>query len=451
MDRICRWGFARLLSGLVAGAIILPAVMARVAGAHEVLALHASNLRWHAPAKSLTATFLGKDEKETAVLVLKKAAVFGTEVSIQSDASAITIVSGDSLRIAFPVDPAPDGAVSKVKMTGGDQPALLFNEKERARDRGKWIELVESKEKNVTIELANASFATVTFEAKALDQGLDATPPTPTAAQGAPGAVARTPGASGGADTELLHTVTPAQLRAASDAFANGVSRTCPHCSGSGKVTVSVQTGTRQEGRLTRPLYTDETRQCDRCRGTGHLRASDEVLNRLAGTFLKSLSSLKQDDPKSQDAISDAYKMITASMVGDFKTWTLLTENGRSILSQRTPVPGTPVIAKALIKQSYPKQNGKRLYLVEIGGTDKLVLVSDPVSADELQSGPALIGGLVESAERQTADRRAIAIVSQGFLVAPPIEKGWYWWWWWRTDGPADPPARNGGGFARPN
>jgi hypothetical protein len=360
-------------------------------------------------------------------------------------------VSGDSLRLAFPVDPAPDGAVSKVKMTGGDQPALLFNGKERARDRGKWIELVESKEKNVTIELANASFATVTFEAKALDQGLDATPPTPTAGQGAPSAAARTAGTSGGADTELLHTVTPAQLRAASDAFANGVSRTCPRCSGSGKVTVSVQTGTRQEGRLTRPLYTDETRQCDRCRGTGLLRASDEVLNRLAGTFLKSLASLKQDDPKSQDAISDAYKMITASMVGDFKIWTLLTENGRSILSQRTPVPGTPVIAKALIKQSYPKQNGKRLYLVEIGGTDKLVLVSDPVSADELQSGPALIGGLVESAERQTADRRAVAIVSQGFLVAPPIEKGWYWWWWWRTDVPADAPARNGGGFGRPN
>jgi hypothetical protein len=62
--------------------------------------------------------------------------------------------------------------------------------------------------------------------------------------------------------------------------------------------------------------------------------------------------------------------------------------------------------------------------------------VSDPVSADEIESGPALIGGLVEPVEKFTADRRAVAVVSQGFLVAPPIEKGWYWWWWWRRDRP---------------
>lgn len=428
----CGYRWARLV-GLWAVLGSLFVCSAEPAGAHEVLALHASNLRWHAPAKSTTATFLGKDQKETAVLVVKKVAVLGTELSIQSDATAIALVSGDSVRVSFTVDPTPDGATSKLKLVGGDQPSVAFNGREEARNRGKWIEIVESKEKNLTIELANASFATVTFEPKALDQGMDIAPPA--AADGSPGTSTHAPGGTvitGSAGTELLHSVTPAQLRAASDAFANGVSRVCSHCSGTGSVTVQVQSGTRQEGRLSRPLYTNETKQCDRCRGTGHVRSSDEVLNRLAGNFLKSLSSLKQDDPKSQDAISDAYKMITASMIGDFKTWTLLTENGRSILSQRAPVAGTPVIAKALVKRSFPKQNGRRQFMVEIGGTDKLVLVSDPVSADEVLSGPALIGGLVEPVEKFTSDQRPVAVVSQGFLVAPPVEKGWWWWWWWR-------------------
>lgn len=403
------------------------------ADAHEVLAVNASNTRWHAPAKSLTATFLGKDQKETAILVVRKAAVLGTTVSIQSDATTVTLVSGDSMRISFPVDPAPDGAISKLKLTGGDQPVLAFNGKEEARSRGKWIEIVESKERNLTLELVNASFATVTFEPKALEQGMDAAAPAGSESTASPAAPARSAAGSASAEgAELLHTVTPEQLRSASDAFANGVSRTCPHCSGTGKVTVSVQTGTRQSGRLSRPIYTDQIRRCDHCSGTGRLRASDEVLNRLAGNFLKSLANLKQDDPKSQDAISDAYKMITASMIGDYKTWTLLTENGRSILSQRTPAKGTPVIAKALVTRSYPEQNGRRQFMVQIGGTDKLVLLTDPVSADEVQSGPVLIGGLIEPVKRQTADLRPVAEVSQGFLVAPPVEKGWWWWYWWR-------------------
>lgn len=412
--------------------VIVLVTFANVARAHEVLSLHASNLRWHAPNKSLTATFLGKDQKENAVLVLKKAAVFGTEISIQSDATGITLSAAESPRISFAVEPTPDGAISNLKLAGGDQPSLLVNGKEGARDRGKWIEIVESKEKNLTIELANASFATVTFEAKALEQGMDAAPAAPTPVAMPSGRSPAAGSSATGGGTDLLHEITPAQLRAASEAFAKGVSARCSRCSGTGRVTVSVQSGTRQGGRLSRPVYTDETHTCDRCRGTGRIRASDEVLNRLATSFLKALSGLKQDDPKTQDAISDAYKMITASMIGDFKTWTLLTENGRSILSQRSPVPGTAVIAKALVKQNFPKQNGRRQFMVEIGGTDKLVLVSDPVSADEIQSGPVLIGGLVEPVEKFTSDRRAIAVVSQGFLVAPPVEKGWYWWWWWR-------------------
>ena len=44
--------------------------------AHEVLAKSLSNLRWHAPAKSITVTFLGKGDKEKATLVVRRPSVW---------------------------------------------------------------------------------------------------------------------------------------------------------------------------------------------------------------------------------------------------------------------------------------------------------------------------------------------------------------------------------------
>src|ERR1700683_1047192 len=89
---------SRVLSLLCAGCLLAGVLSpAQLARAHEVFASSAANSRWHSPAKQLTVTFLGKDKKENAVLVLKNAAVLDTEVLIQSDASAITLVSGDSI------------------------------------------------------------------------------------------------------------------------------------------------------------------------------------------------------------------------------------------------------------------------------------------------------------------------------------------------------------------
>jgi hypothetical protein len=415
--------------GLVAGCFLTGVLgIAAFVSAHAVVALTPGNLRWHAPNKSVTATFLGKDQKETAVLDLKKAAVLNTEISIQSDATTINLVSGDSVRLSFTVLTTADGATTRLKLGGGDQPVLLINDKDEPRLRGKWIEVASAKDRNLTIELENTTFATVTFDQKSVEASDTPNPgstggerPNPSGT-GHGGASAELSGAG-----EMLQTITPAQLKVAADAFASGVSHRCLKCSGRGKVTVSVQYGTRQDGRIITPLYRDETQQCDRCKGSGKLRASDEILNRLAGNFLKSLSAVKRDDPKTQDAISDSYKMITDVMIGDYKTWLLLTENGRSILSQQSPTVGTPVIAKCLVKKLLPREHDTRDFLVEIGGTNKVVRISEPVSADEVKSGPALAGGVLAGHEAT-----GMIVLNHGFLVAPPIEKGWWWWYWWR-------------------
>jgi hypothetical protein len=409
--------------GLALAALALLLASTSAASANEAMVSSSpANRRWHAPDKSASATFLGNDQKGTASLVLKKAALMGTEFQVQSDASAISFVSG-AIRITFPIEQVADGAVAKFKFEGGDSPSLSFNGKDQARNRGKWIELVNSPESNFTVEFADVTFATVTFDSKSLDKvGSPATEP-PSHEQAA--VAAKEP-------RELLRNMTPQQLKTASKDFAASVSSVCSRCSGSGKVNVSVEYGTRREGAIIRKLYHDEARTCDRCKGAGHIRASDEVLNRFAGNFVKHMAGLKQEDPKAQDAISDAYKMITECMIGDHRTWTLLTENGRSILSQKTPTVGTPVIAKVLVKDALPVVGGTRRFMVEVGGTDKRVLVLDPVSADEIKSGPALMGGLIESPDKLAGNEHPVAIVQHGFLVAPPIEKGWRWWYWWR-------------------
>jgi hypothetical protein len=424
------WRFPRLRCLSLCFVLGLLPFSPRQSAAHEIVAATPGNLRWHAPAHSVTATFLGKDEKETATLALKKAAVVNTEISIQSDATAISLVVGENLHIVFPVSPGPDGAITRLKLGGGDSPALLLNGKEQVRLRGKWIEAVESKERYLTVELQNATFAEVKFDPKSVEGEPAPKPAEPggTPSGSRPRAEVAETGGPGGDEPVATGSTTASQLKAAADAFANGVSRRCPRCSGKGTVIVSVQVGTRQEGRIIRPIYRDQTKTCDKCRGSGHLRASDEVLNRLAGRFLKTLAGVKRDDPKTQDAISASYKMITDSMIGDYKTWTLLTENGRSILSQKSPALGTPVIAKVLVKKVLPRVGEKRQFMVQVGGTDKMVQVADPVSADEIESGPALMGGIITTSG---ATGRA-PLLAQGFLVAPPVEKGWYWWYWWR-------------------
>jgi hypothetical protein len=172
---VCR----HLLVGLVLAGSMLPPSHAC---AHEVLTSSAANLRWHAPAKSVTVTFLGKDEKETAVLALKKAAVLDSEVLILSDASAITLVTGEATRIAYTVQANASGTTTRLKLGGGESAELLFNGKEDAGLRAKWIQAVASSDKTLSIELKDATFATVKFEPRALEKGTadaQAAPPAP--------------------------------------------------------------------------------------------------------------------------------------------------------------------------------------------------------------------------------------------------------------------------------
>lgn len=239
------------------------------ANAHEVLASSSENARWHAPAKSVTVTFLGKDAKENAVLVLKKGVVLDTEIVILSDASTITLVSADSIRIPFSVKADANGTTSRLKLGGGDSATLLFNGQENPRLRAKWIDTIASKEKYLTIELKDASFATVKFDPAAVEKGAgvaDAAAPEParpaaSAAKPPEGTAHRASG------PELLHNVTPSELKHASYEFAQGVSHRCTHCNGKGTVSVDVQVGTERDGRFLRPIMRSQLQQCNLCKG----------------------------------------------------------------------------------------------------------------------------------------------------------------------------------------
>src|SRR5581483_4820314 len=99
--RARRVGVCWIAATGVVSLVVLSAVATNRAAAHAILASADANQRWHAPAKSNVATFLGKDEKETAVLVVKKSAVLDTTITIESDASAVHLLSGENIRITF--------------------------------------------------------------------------------------------------------------------------------------------------------------------------------------------------------------------------------------------------------------------------------------------------------------------------------------------------------------
>jgi len=666
----------RQFCGIVASFVLTFAINATT-WAHEALVDVPENAKWHSPDKSGAATFLGGDKAETAVIILKKDALVGGSLTIEGDCSAISLRSGDSPKVTFAVEVKPDGSTNKLKLVGGDQPAILLNDRPQQRLSGKWIQVVTASDPTLILELDRTTFATVKYElspnaaaavaASGTPAAGSATPPTPAAPaapahaeqatvtappkvslgkdassgnavidraaksvfqvqvlnvnkqpftggtafivspdgfavtnfhviQGASSAIAvfskntasipvelvavdpkhdlaliqlakpktgqydslpiadRGPAEGdvvwaigrpsnghimtkgkisglktfddfpvplqqsmksmardskwvqtdcalnqgnsggplvneqgtvvgvaswiwlgdqnlnfglssshlaelishksdkpltfGGADSEfaqirtpwsemprqpvseeLLQTVKPEELIAASHAFADGIHKKCATCSGTGHVTERIQTGVLRGSTFSQATYRDEQRMCVKCKGAGWVRATDEVLGRLNTTFLKKMAGVIRDDPKTQDAISTAYKMITTVMIGDHETWAMLTTSSRSVLSQRSPVPGSAVVAKVRVLRCMPMQGGQRRFTVEVGGTEQTIYLVDPVAADQLESGVALMGGLIDGPGMLTENKRPITVVRNGFLIAPPVDQAWWWWY----------------------
>jgi hypothetical protein len=373
------------------------------------------NKRWHVSEKTMIATFLGGDKPETAVLVLDKTAVQGRTLTIETDGKYVILQATATPHVGFPVSPQKDGGY-KIKLVGGDQPALFFDGKEQVDQEGKWIQILQSDDKVMHLEISDASFARVKFDSP--DTGK--APVAPAVAQ-----VIDLPHPAG---NELLHNVTANQLTGATHAFSEGISKKCVACGGTGKVSEQYQTGSVNHGPFNVPTYSNREVQCTRCKGSGIDRANDEVLLRQAQNIVKDLSQLKEDDSRRQDALTKAYNLITDKMIGDEKAWVMLTANGKSVLAQRKPDPGTAVVSFVEVKKSIKLGEDKRRYLVRVLGTDKEVYVDDPALADELKNGHALMGGVVADAIGNNPNDK-ITTLHGGFLVAPKVDHAWYWWY----------------------
>jgi hypothetical protein len=377
-----------------------------------------TNSRWNYAASSNTATFLGNDQPGPASLEFKKPAMLGGTFSIVSDAEAVHLTSGSAPDLILAVAAKADGTTTKIKIEGGDDPHITVNDVQSPRLQGKWIQLARDPSPALTIELEHVTFATIHIE------------PGPGGGDGAGSAKAPTSLAS--APTELIHDVSASKLIASERAVGLAVAKPCLRCNGTGKVTQQVQTGSHREGAFDVPDYQTETVTCSECNGTGIVRATDDALKRLCANFLKNLAHLNQDDPMAQDAISQSYDMITNSMIGDFKTWTMLNQNGRSVLSRPSLQTVTPVIAQVKILKVSEAQGGRRNYLARLVGTDQEVRIESPVSADRLAKGFALMGGLVDTSLVDADSKQKTPVVANGFLIAPPIDKSWKWWWDWQ-------------------
>ncbi len=373
------------------------------------------NKRWHVAEKTMLATFLGGDKPEAAVLVLNKAAVQGSTLTIETDGKYVILQATGTPHVGFPVTPQKDGGY-KLQLVGGDQPALFFEGKEQVDQEGKWIQILQSDDKVIHLEISEATFARVKFDM-----------PDTGKAPAAP-AVAQVVDSPHPADKELIHNIPASQLSGAAHAFTEGIEKKCTLCGGTGKVTNRVQTGSRTEGIYSVPVFENREEQCSRCKGTGIDRASDEALIRMSGNVVKDLAQLKEDDDHRQDALTKTYTMITDKMIGDEKTWVLLTANGKSILAQKKPALGTAVVSFVEVKKSIKLGEDKRRFLVRVLGTDREVYVDDPALADEMKNGRALMGGVIADAIGDNPKEK-FTTLQGGFLIAPKVDHAWSWWY----------------------
>jgi hypothetical protein len=377
-----------------------------------------ANARWHASDSTATATFLGGDNAELATLSLTKSKIAGHPITINTDATQITLQSGDSPHVTIKIPPNPQGTSTKILMVGGDSPTIFFNDSEQIQQQGKWIQIMSAPDANITLKLTATTFAKVKFDSAA-----------PPAANANLAASDSTPTKTPDTGPELLHSTTAAQLESACTVFDNSLSKKCTACSGNGWTIEKVQTGTQQQGRFVYPVYSDKKVPCSICNGKGFIRSSDDVLMRLASNMVKGMATINQDDPNTQNVMSDAYTEITRDMIGDRPTWTSLTTRGKSILAQKAPRPGSIVVSLVEVQQSIQTPDHHRRFLVRVIGTDRKVYVDDPSLADELKAGKALMGGMVADPLPATADGEPTTVLKGGFLIAPEIKKDWWWWY----------------------
>jgi hypothetical protein len=80
------------------------------------------------------------------------------------------------------------------------------------------------------------------------------------------------------------------------------------------------------------------------------------------------------------------------------------------------------------VKKSIKMPNDHRRYLVRVIGTDREVFVDDPMLADELKSGHALMGGVVATPIPDEKGEGHTTALHGGFLVAPAVDKAKWWW-----------------------
>src|ERR1700722_10167868 len=222
------------------------------------------------------------------------------------------------------------------------------------------IQIIAAKDGNITLQLSSTSFAKVKFDAAA---------PLTTASN------------SPDVAPELLHAINANQLRVMYTAFDKSVNRPCSYCSGTGKITVTVQTGVKHGGTFADPIYSTHEENCPHCNGKGVIHGEEDAIIQQANILVKGMASVNPDDPDAQSVLSDTYAVITRDMIGDRPTWVALTAHGKSILAQRSPQAGSVIVSLVEVEKSEKTPDHRRRYLVRVIGTDRKIYVDNPALA----------------------------------------------------------------------
>ncbi len=196
------------------------------------------------------------------------------------------------------------------------------------------------------------------------------------------------------------------------------VERRCPDCGGTGRINVRVQTGSYQNGMLTYPIYSRETRTCPRCGGTGVINGRPQAVRRLLTTLVYRLARARtktQYDLRSfQRGVENLEAVTRVMTVGQAAD---IDRVARATLAVISVPKLTPICATGKIVGVVPLPDSTPpIRIVVLDGSDQLVMITRPRIADDVNSGAVLVGGVYAGRSR-IRDGRNTAMLQNGFFL----------------------------------
>ncbi len=155
------------------------------------------------------------------------------------------------------------------------------------------------------------------------------------------------------------------------------------------------------------------------------MRVSPEAAYALVTNLVNTLANAKPDDSNLPEKLQQIHSDLLAALGADFNMYAMLLDKARGVLAQSKVREKTPIAGAGWVLES--RKGGKdedRIYLVQVAGTKRLVVLNSPVLADPADKRIIVFGGIC-AGQVEVNDLSPMVVLQGGFIIAPPNNSHW--------------------------